>query len=157
MSIRNISDFIVRYFERTGQKYLILQGLLRGALNNFVKPIINPSTTWDFEKNPVFTPYGVIKDCFIVISENKPNFYNVQIIFSDDGNNILEIGTAVLISGELIVTMTEEQYVVGKLTLIGKRFQFNRVCNNGKPFIDYGLFNYSTKFEFEKTTGIKLI
>ena len=145
---------------------VILKGSIQGAQSTFQNPIKNVSSLWDFEKNPIFTPY-VVLNSYIIISKYKNNdapinnpYYNIQIIYLlNNKNNLLELGTAILYDNKLKINMTETSSLLGEIIYDCKKNIF-KISRFSLPpnsiFIDSGDFNLISIAQFEIETGIKI-
>lgn len=161
MTLKNLFDNL---FCR--DKLIILKGSIEGAKSNFQKPIKNVDSLWDFNSNPIFTPYGTINS-YIVISKyenssapiNNP-YFNIQLIYSfTKQKNLLQLGTAVLYDDKLKFNLTETDSLLGEIIYDCKNDIFN-VSRFSLPsntiFIDGGKFTLISPLQFELETGINV-
>jgi hypothetical protein len=151
----NIQEYINLYFKRfPGVKYMILRGDLTGGSLIFNKPILNPSSLNDFEKNPVLKNLLKAPKSYIIISKyNEDNiFYNIQVFEL----KLLQLGFGVLMKDNLNFYMTESENLFGNIILT-KEGTF-KVCryNNINFILDYADCDIIALKLFEKETGIHL-
>ena len=159
----SIKDIIEDFFNNEDNKYFILQGDITGAPQTF----ISPTTTnkgWDFDSNPIYSPYVKFYLVYYIISKYKTNnetikgIFNIQIFIQTGPTYLLELGTGILTENILKFNMTEEKALLGEMSfnLKEQNFKLTRFVNSGTIFIDYGTFNQITMCEFMSTSGITL-
>lgn len=148
------------------EKFAILKGNLQGAVSEFIEPIKNTTTLWNFAKDPIFKPYLIV-DAYVIISKHEgilvpPNnpYYDIQILFLfDNKKNILEVGTGIITDSELKFNQTETQTLIGNITYNNCKDTFSVVRFSTPPsisYIDSGEFNIISIVQFEQETGIKV-
>lgn len=151
-------------------KYIFLKGKVQGAISNFVNPIKDTTELWNFDSEPIFSPYGTIPT-YIVISKyhnaDAPNpnpYFNIQIIYLFPNNsNLLQLGTGICTgtgTGDKIkFNQTETSVLTGEISYDCGENIFKLVRFSSPPaatFIDSGNFIPISQAEFEHDTKIKV-
>ncbi len=147
-------------------KYIFLKGKIQGAISNFVNPIKDTTQLWNFDSEPIFSPYGTIPT-YIVISKynnvDAPNsnpYFNIQIIYLFPNNsNLLQLGTGIFTDDKIKFNQTETSVLMGEISYDCGKNIFKLVRFSSPPataFIDSGNFIPISQSDFEHETKIKV-
>lgn len=167
----NLKNQIERLF--CLDKFIFLKGTIEGAITEYHKPLINTNSLYDFEQNPIFTPYVIVENAYIVISKYHPEnnnpihictdsnpYLNIQIIYClKNKENVLQLGTGLLTDNKIKFNYTETASVIGEITYNCKKntFDINRFSLPPETnFIDSGEFKIISPIQFMMETDIKI-
>lgn len=149
-------------------KYIFLKGNLSGCPNaKFIEPLLNVDSLYDFDSEPIFSPFASVQTYVIISKYNNFNapidnpFFNIQIIFLlDNGNNLSQLGTGILENNILKFNSTETSTTIGTITYDKCADSFKIIRFSTPPeniYIDEGNFNIISQHQFVSETGIRIL